>query len=309
MIFRKILTEAPGDVTEPTPDDRSRKQKFRTMRTSDTNDYDNLPDDVKSDADHGKWAEGYRKLTNAKDIELYIDKFIAEYPPLAAIGEAKIDKIRPALKREMMSVGDKAFQPETNPILTFLQTFYSMGREFGSEDKFKTLLSMWSDGVVDDKDLKKRGPNEHIIFNTLLYDKSDVPFIVKSYEWLSNAKNIGGYIDLDSVTVDGLKDVLGPGVDVREVPKQAKDFRDLIIFKNPSNPDGSINDAAEIQKRLQALEDSHPSNKERRVEFEPVKYDKTEIPGILRKEPSTWSESERMKLASYILDLNRESIG
>ena len=128
-----------------------------------------LPKEVVELMQQDKWGEAYSLLTNPNDIDKFLDAFIATYKEFEPFQE-QLKPIKEPLKRELMSLGFKAFQKETNPILWFLNTYFSLGNRF-TEEQFKNLLSWWNEGIIVDKDLKKRGPKDHIIYNSDLYNK------------------------------------------------------------------------------------------------------------------------------------------
>ncbi len=298
MILKQILIEAPED-----------KRLSPVSRKPSDVTYDNLPVDVKALADAGKWAEAYSKLVNAKDIDVFLDKFIDEYSGFSSFKD-KITPIRETLKRELMNMGSKAFAPETNPILAFLNTYFALGNTF-TDEQFKTLLGYWGNGLIDDKMLKLHGPEDHIIFNKNLYDMTNSEFIVQAYNWLSKKKNIEAYVDLNTMTADVLEKNLSRirGDRIRDTAGRfskknyPQAFRDLIIFKEFLDVTGEINPANEIQVRLQRLQDLSPSKEEPKDEkIKPERYTKEEIEAIFRNGLDKLDKSSLNKLLNFMRD-------
>lgn len=311
MLFEKmILTEAPGD------DPRSFRQQHSVSRVDDIP----LPDDVLDDIAEGKWEEGYSKLTNAKDIDIFLDAFLNSYPGFTSFKD-RIEVIKAPLKRELMNLGNKAFNPETNPILTFLTTYFSLSSDNKfTEDQFKGLLSMWYEGIIDNKDLKKKGPADHIIFNKNLYGMTDNTFIVQAYGWLSKESNVKEYVDItkpDDKRMIYIRDVImHPGAGRDDSGKfttstmrfkNIKDFRNFIIYVDKDRPEGDINTAAEIQRRLGALQDAKKPTEDKpeegSVKMRPIRYEKSDIDKILSGGLEGFSKTYVNTLLNYFKDM------
>ena len=266
-----------------------------------------------------KWAEAYDKLVNASDVDAFLDLFLQKYKPFESFQD-RIEAIKPVLKRVFMSLGSKAFKPETNPLLAFLPSYFSLSssNKF-TQDQFRSLTSLWSQGIIDDKMLRKHEPKDHIIFNHNLYDMQNMTFIVQAYNWLSKESNVQPYINLKDRNVrnfdSDIEYVIGKqGRDKlgRFTAKEInyKLFRDMIIFENADSA-GRINDASEIQARLKRLqmkdsrynkdEDEQEKPKEK-VVVRPEKYSKDEINTIFTSGLNNLKKSSVNKILNYFKD-------
>jgi len=256
MKFRKLV-EAPGDDEPISP--VSRKPSEYTV--------ENLPDETKELIEKGQWTQAYRTLSNTREIETFINYFIDNCDLLVNFKE-KLKPIRDVLVRTCMSLGDRAFQEETNPLLKFLNTYFKVGdKKFDTADQFRNLVNWWSESIITDKNLREESVDKSILLNDNLYDMQNSTFIVQAYYWLSKKNNVRPYIDLDKESVrDAIKPteerinkILGPQgrkkngqYDFKKISYE--DFRDMIIFAN-GDTTGSINSAEEIQARLLRMQD------------------------------------------------------
>ena len=250
----KRLVEAPGDEDKPISP-VSRKPSEYTV--------DNLPDETKALIEKGQWTEAYRTLTNTREIEVFINYFIDNCSELSEIKPEKMEPIHDVLVRTLMSLGDRAFQVETDPLLKFLNTYLSKGgNSFSTADQFRNIVTWWSEGIITDKNLRETDEAKCILLNHYLYDMHNSTFIVQAYYWLSKKNNVRAYIDLDKESIRKavqevearIVHILGPQgrrdngqFDFKKI--NYEDFRNMIIFVN-SNPTGQINTAEEIQARL-----------------------------------------------------------
>ena len=251
----KRLVEAPGDDADKPVSPVSRKPSEYTV--------ENLPDETKALIEKGQWTAAYRTLVNTREIEVFINYFIEKCPELSEIKPEKMAPIHDVLVRTLMSLGDRAFQEETNPLLKFLNTYLSRGgNSFSTADQFKNVVTWWSEGIITDKNLRETDVVKCILLNPNLYDMQNSTFIVQAYYWLSKKNNVRAYIDLDKESIRNavqevearIIQILGPQgrrengqFDFKKI--NYEDFRNMIIFVN-SNPAGEINTAEEIQARL-----------------------------------------------------------
>lgn len=272
-----------------------------------------LPADVMDLIDAGRWADAYSKLVSSDDINLFLDTFIDRYKRFEPFKE-QIEKIKAPLKRELMGMGERAFQEETNPILAFLPQYFSLSPAEFTEEDFKKLLSLWSNGIIDDKDLRKKSPADHIIYNDNLYKMNQIEFIVQAYEWLSNKKNVSYYIDLNNPNAGELEDNLKRicGDLVRDTlgrfkHKNTNAFRDLIIYKTFDDPSGEITPADEIQARLRRLQDRAPGKQtkeddEETTKTRPVRYNKEDVNKVFTDGPDKLNKETVNVLLNYLKD-------
>lgn len=313
MIFRR-LNEAPEDMT-------SKPVSVVSRKPSEVN-ISHLPEDTKKLISQGKWTEAYRTLINTQDIEVFIEYFLMKYDGLKSF-QRQLRPIHDVLSRAMMSLGDRAYQPETNPLLTFLNTFFAQGSEFARADQFSTLIGWWGDGIVVDKNLKETKVENSILLNSNLYTMSDNTFIVQAYYWLGDKRNVRAYLDLETtrdldpvVSIEKqIKYILGPQgrrddgkFDFKKV--DYKKFRNLIIFVNPESPRGAINTAAEIQARLTRMQEAVNAVKELSGEDEAEvenkiyarRYTTDSLNKILTSGLSKFTKDDADVLLSYFKD-------
>lgn len=265
----KRLVEAPGDDKPISP--VSRRPSEYTV--------DNLPDETKDLIEKGQWTQAYRTLTNTREIEVFINYFIDNCDLLVNFKD-KLKPIRDVLVRTMMSLGDRAFQEETNPLLRFLNSYLGVGdKKFDSADQFRNLVNWWSEGIITDKNLRETSVDKSILLNDNLYDMQNSTFIVQAYYWLSKKNNVKAYINLDKESVrnavqeteDRINYIVGPqgrlpagwglthndgkhGGEFDYKKINYEDFRNMIIFVNPDDRKGAINPAEEIQARLTRMQ-------------------------------------------------------
>lgn len=234
---------------------------------------ENLPDETKQLIDEGKWTEAYRTLTNTDDIKVFIDYFLTQCNLLTSF-QSQVEAIHDTLVRAMMSLGDRAFTPETNPLLTFLNQFFGSGSKFDNGEQFKMLVNWWSGGIVTDKNLREQKVQKSIIMNKDIYLKQNNTFIVQAYYWLAKKDNIEAYVKVKDYQLRHIEDKLTQ--DIHQVilnTKQPRNkatgefmdkqpyeaIRNYIIFYNESrnpaaDPAKTIEEATVIQQRLLRLQ-------------------------------------------------------
>ena len=312
MIFRR-LNEAPDYYPDEPISAVSRRPSDVTVG--------NFPDETKELIKQGKWTEAYKTLINPDDIEEFIKVFIYQCDLLKSFSK-QVTKIYDPLVRLMRSLGDRAYQPETNPMLTFLNSYFAQGNEFDSADQFKALAGWWGDGIVIDKNLKETKVENSILLNPNLYNMSNNTFIVQAYYWLGDKKNVKAYLNLETTKdLDAVKSlekqikyILGPQgrtadgrFDFKKV--DYKKFRDLIIFVNPESPRGPINEASEIQARLSRMQDAVNAAKGDEEEADlgrgktyNRRYSKDDINRILSSGINKLTQDDIETLLSYFTD-------
>lgn len=265
MIVKKTrLVEAPetevvdGEVVEP-----GTAQSNKSITPSERKDY----------------AAEFSNAKSTEREEAVVNRFIRQWSIDKNI-DANVKKISEPLKDEMMSLREKAFDPITNPILTFLENYLS-GNQMTS-DQFIVLNNMWSDKTIGRQELIARTPDDCILQNSNLWGKplNDISFIVKTYLWLSDIGNIKRYVDFKKLaksltahakankessstllTVLSTNFTLGGDrkAEIPETDATAKYIRDVIIFVNPNDVGGQIQNTETIEKNLIILSEISPT--------------------------------------------------
>lgn len=308
------LTEAP-DKDEPI--------SVVSRRPSEVT-YENFPNETKELIKQGKWVEAYRTLVNTDDIEAFIEYFIYNYWVFRNF-KKNLEPIHKTLARALMSLGEKAFAIETNPLLAFLRNYFANGNTF-TDEQFKQLINWWAEGIIADKDLRKEKVSDSILLNPNLYNMPNATFIVQAYYWLANKNNVSYYINLE-----GNKDSSKVRQDIYKIDARMKyimndqgrtndgkydfktadykKFRDMIIFKTPENPEGPINNASEIQARLRRLQNSSEAiSKEdaeddrSSVSVRPTRWTAEQVDSILKGGRAKLDQSSANTLVNYMKD-------
>ena len=332
MLIRKLLLEAePSRPTQTTQQQQDAANQTQQVASNAENI--DLPQDALEKLSQGKWWEAYDQLATEADVERLMELFLDTYPGLARFKD-EVELIKKPLIRYMRSLGRDAFSEATNPMLTFLNTYFSQNNKF-TEDEFRKLINLYARGIIADKQLKERNVNKSILFNPHLYQmkEPDMQFVVQAYLWLSKENNVKRYLDLKDkgsqaknsenskirAEVDAeLNNIIGEQgrKDNGEFDYKQLDynkFRDLVIFKKMDNPMGEINPAQEIKARLDRLEQNLPAKDDeadrtktttpsgrKTVEFTPQRYSTTEIDGILKKGLDNLTKSDISKLFTFL---------
>lgn len=294
-------------------------------------DYDNAIDQngkkVRKAKETGgayNYADAFNRAGSVSQQESIVKRFIREWSKAYRI-DAKVKKIQAQLVDEMMTLGASSFDQITNPILTFLST-YLKSNEL-TPDQFIELNNMWANKVISSAQLQAESPQEHILLNHNLWKKplTDISFIVRSYNWLSNEGNIKRYVSFDRLkkALQGfIRDnklhnaegavQFGQGlvpqgffknfifVDSDSVNITAEMLRNAIVFVDGKNPAGDINSAIDIERWLTMLENVGKDDnqkdtlKDRVVD---VKVSDKDIDDMMKG--GTLSEDDFLKIYKY----------
>jgi hypothetical protein len=190
------------------------------------------------DADTGV----FNKFDNAEsvsDASSAVSEFILDWSTKNGI-QKRVEKIQEPLASEIISLGERAFDEATNPILSFLKVYL---REHDmTEDQFITLNNLWAHNIIGRNEMNNTGsgsPEQHcVIFNHTLWSQrpDDIEFIVRSYLWLGRISNLERYIDF--------KLILGESVGLNEKTFKHKDRNGRFDFKNKSLAIDAVNNGA-----------------------------------------------------------------
>lgn len=258
------LMEAPdaevvdGEVVEP-----GTAQRAGALMPSERKDY----------------AAEFSKAKSVEREEAVVKRFIRQWSLDKNI-DSNVKRISEPLTREMLSLREKAFDPLTNPVLTFLENYLSTSQM--TPDQFIVLNNMWSDGTIGRQELLLKTPDECILQNSYLWKKplNDIPFIVKTYLWLSDISNIKRYVNLKTLakglsaymasngktssmlTTLNVNFTTGEGGKLPEIPETkatAEYIRDVVVFVDSKNPSGDVNEAKTIEENLTILSELSPT--------------------------------------------------
>lgn len=175
------------------------------------------------------YADRFSRAKSASSESSTASRFIRDWSTENGI-QARVKKIQKPLASEIISLGERAFDEVTNPILSFLKV-YLRERDM-TEDQFITLNNLWAHGIIGRKELNKTSggsPEQHcVIFNQTLWSQSpdDVEFIVRTYLWLGRISNLERYIDF--------KRLLGESVGLNEKTFKHQDRNGRFDFKKKS---------------------------------------------------------------------------
>lgn len=180
-------------------------------------------------SDGAYYADRFSRAKSASAESSAASKFIRDWSTENGI-QARVKKIQKPLASEIISLGERAFDEVTNPILSFLKVYL---REHDmTEDQFITLNNLWAHNIIGRKEMNKTGsgsPEQHcVIFNQTLWSQSpeDIEFIVRAYLWLGRIGNLERYIDF--------KKFLGESVELDEKTLEHKDRNGRFDFKKRS---------------------------------------------------------------------------
>lgn len=306
MILRR-LTEAPDRGSDEPISVVSRRPSEVT--------YENFPDKTKELIANNDWVGAYRTLVNTSDIELFIEYFIYNYWLFRNITK-NIEPIYKSLSRALLSMGDRAFSLDTNPLLAFIKSYFSLGNSL-TNDQFQMVVDWWNSGTIADKDLRADKIENSILLNQNLYSMGNNTFIVQAYYWLAIQKNVMWYIDLEKSSPEVLKPqlmyVLGvsedTGLDIAHIT--VKKFRDMVIFVNGESQDGPIHQATEIQAMMSRLQhvpqkfsgrEDSDDDAASTVSVKPTKWDDNQIDNIMKNGKGQLNADTANILANYMHD-------
>lgn len=175
------------------------------------------------------YADRLSSAKSASAESTTASKFIRDWSTENGI-QARVKKIQKPFASEILSLGERAFDETTNPILSFLKVYL---REHDmTEDQFITLNNLWAHGIIGRKEMSNissGSPEQHcVIFNQTLWLQSpdDIEFIVRTYLWLGKISNLERYVDF--------KRFLGESVGLNEKTFEHKDRNGMFDFKKKS---------------------------------------------------------------------------